>query len=144
MPAMRRTLFGSIALVLAACGGGAASTTTTTTTTTAASAYTPPSRAWAEMDHDARRMHMVQHVLPATTDLFGSWNGERYADFSCTTCHGQDASARNFMMPNPSLITLYPTGTIGQQQVLARYTEACTFTDPSGSKVISAVTSSSR
>ncbi len=128
MPAMRRSLSGLLVLVLAACGGATASTTTsTTTTTTTTSSYTPPPRAWAEMDHDARRAHMVQHVLPASSDLFTSWDGTRYAEFSCATCHGADASARAFAMPNPSLITLYSTGTIGQQEVLAQYTEACTF-----------------
>jgi hypothetical protein len=79
------------------------------------------------MDHDARRAHMVQHVLPRTRELFTSWNAERFDDLSCGTCHGEGARERNFAMPNTSLITLYPTGTIGQQEVLAQYTEACTF-----------------
>lgn len=70
---------------------------------------------------------MAQHVLPAASDLFQSWQRERYADFSCATCHGADAAARSYAMPNPSLITLYPTGTIGQVETLARYTEASTF-----------------
>ncbi len=111
--------------MLGACGGAPRTTTTTTTTTT--TAYTPPPRPWAEMDRDARRAHMVQHVLPAATDLFTGWNAERYGDFSCATCHGADASTRDFAMPNPALITLYPTDTLGQQQVLAQHTEACTF-----------------
>ena len=117
----------SFALMMACGSSTPHTTTTTTTTTTTEPTYAAPPRAWAEMDHDARRAHMVQHVLPATTDLFTSWDSERFADFSCGTCHGADASARNFAMPNPSLITLYATGTRGQEQVLAQYTEACTF-----------------
>jgi hypothetical protein len=126
---MRRMNARLLALfaLLTACGGAAARTTTTTTTTTTTSTLTPPPRPWAEMDHDARQQHMVRHVLPTATDLFTEWDADRYADFSCGTCHGADASARAFAMPNPSLITLYATGTIGQQRVLAEHTEACTF-----------------
>jgi hypothetical protein len=123
MRAMRALL--SITLVLLVSCGGAQHTEPAHASSEPS--LVPPPRPWAEMDHDARRAHMVQHVLPSTDELFTSWNAERYADFSCATCHGADASARNFAMPNPSLITLYPTGTIGQQEVLAQYTEASTF-----------------
>lgn len=71
---------------------------------------------------------MVQHVLPRASDLFTSWDAGRYGEtFSCATCHGEDAQARAFAMPNPALPVLYPTGTVGQEEVLAQYTEACTF-----------------
>lgn len=131
MKASRRSL-AALALTLVACGGGRASESRATTTTAAASStsahdYVPPPMPWAEMDHEARRAHMVQHVLPASTDLFAEWDAARYQDFSCQTCHGADASARDFAMPNPALITLYPTGTIGQERVLREHTEACTF-----------------
>ncbi len=70
---------------------------------------------------------MVQHVLPAATELFSSWRPEEYADFGCETCHGADAASRDWALPNPGIITLYPTGTVGQQEVLHQYTEASTF-----------------
>jgi hypothetical protein len=121
-----------LALSLASCGGGAAQSTTTSTTSheeTASSGpvLTPPPRPWAELSHDERRAHMVQHVLPATSELFTSWRSDHYADFGCETCHGADAASREFAMPNPSILTLYPTGTVGQEEVLHEYTDACTF-----------------
>lgn len=70
---------------------------------------------------------MASHVLPATTELFQAWQPERFADFSCATCHGADAQARNYAMPNPSIIALYPTGTVGQVETLNQYLEASTF-----------------
>ncbi len=88
----------------------------------------PPPATWSSMSPAARRAHMVQHVLPRASELFTGWDGTRYGGtFSCTTCHGADAEARSFAMPNPALLALYPTGTVGQEQVLAQYTEACTF-----------------
>lgn len=123
-----RTTPLAIVTMLVACGGAPEPRPTTSASVTSSEAsYTPPPAPWDQLDHDARRTHMVQHVLPAATDLFASWSAERYADFSCETCHGSDASARSYTMPNPTLITLYPTGTIGQQRVLAEHTEACTF-----------------
>ncbi len=128
MRAMQTARLLTIACVLAACGGAPHTTTTTTTTTTPSQpTYTPPPRPWAELDRDERRAHMVQHVLPTASDLFTSWDAERYGDFSCGTCHGADASARDFAMPNPGLIAVYPTGTVGQLQLVAERTEACTF-----------------
>lgn len=122
---MRALLSSALVVTLAACGG-AAPATGTTTEASQPTLHGPPAP-WATLDHDARRAHMVHEVLPNASELFTSWRAERYADFSCETCHGQDASARNFAMPNPSLITLYATGTVGQEEVLAQYTEACTF-----------------
>lgn len=116
-----------MAALLGACGG-AASPGGTTPAHEASTGDVAPPAAWASMSHDARRAHMVQHVLPRAGELFTSWDAARYGEsFSCTTCHGQDAQARAFAMPNPALPVLYPTGTVGQEQVLAQYTEACTF-----------------
>lgn len=112
--------------MLGACGASA-SHQATTPTSSESQALTGPPRPWAELSHDERQAHMVRHVLPATADLFASWDATRFADFSCQSCHGQDAETRAYAMPNPSLLTLYPTGTLGQEQVLAQYREACTF-----------------
>ncbi len=129
---MKRVAFWGLVSMLVACGGAGASGGTTAheetaSTSSSAPELTPPPRPWAELSHDERRAHMVQHVLPAATDLFTSWRPDDYEDFGCDTCHGADAGSRDFAMPNPALLTLYPTGTVGQQQVLAENTEACTF-----------------
>jgi hypothetical protein len=59
---------------------------------------------WAQKDHEQRRRYMVQVVLPAMTELFQSFDAQRYGTFRCTNCHGDNAQAVNFHMPN----TLHP------------------------------------
>jgi hypothetical protein len=70
---------------------------------------------------------MTRYVAPAMADLFAAYDGERYAGFGCATCHGPDASARHYEMPNPSLPVLYPTGTVGQMQTVDRYPDGVRF-----------------
>jgi hypothetical protein len=59
--------------------------------------------------------------------LFAAYEGERYADFDCATCHGADARERNFAMPNPSILPLHPTGSEGQHQAVRDYPEGVRF-----------------
>jgi len=70
---------------------------------------------------------MARHVLPVAGDLFRGWQPERYRDFSCETCHGEEAASRGFAMPSPSLVALYPTGSIGQRALVARNPDAAAF-----------------
>lgn len=70
---------------------------------------------------------MSRHVVPAMTDLFLAYDAERFGDFGCPTCHGADASARHYAMPNPSLPVLYPTGSVGQHRAVAQFPEGVRF-----------------
>ena len=63
------------------------------------------------MTHEAKREWMEAEVLPRMTDLFQAQDAERYAGFTCATCHGRNPEARNFEMPSRELPALYPTGT---------------------------------
>lgn len=113
---MRRLLLSS--LLLAACGGSAPPPEP------APEAHltpTPPERPWEELSMDERRAHMARHVLPVMGELFADYDADRFGDLSCDTCHGEDAAARDFAMPNPSLLALYPTGSMGQYQMVERY-----------------------
>ena len=111
--------------------GGATSTEPTTPSTgpsmgpseteTAHLEPTPPDRPWAELSMDERRAHMARHVVPVMTELFAGYDAERFPDVSCETCHGSGAAERAFAMPNPDLLALYPTGSIGQYRMVETY-----------------------
>lgn len=57
-------------------------------------------RPWAEMSHEERGAYMADVVLPEMRALFQAHDAERYADFGCATCHGENAHDVNFEMPN--------------------------------------------
>ncbi len=58
---------------------------------------------WPQMNIEQRKSHMGKTVLPRAAAIFRSWRPERYADVSCTLCHGQGASTGNFSMPTDHL-----------------------------------------
>lgn len=124
---MFRTLVLPLAFALAACGASSPSTPPTTEPTTAHREPVPPERPWAELSMDERRAHMARHVVPVMSELFAEYDAERYADLSCDTCHGEGGAERGFAMPNPSLLALYPTGSIGQYQLVERYPNGVQF-----------------
>lgn len=76
-----------------------------------------PPKPWTEMDTNERRRYMAEHVLPTMAELFTDFDAERYADFSCTTCHGDNAGAVGFHMPN-RLPLLWPSGTPEQRRMV--------------------------
>jgi len=90
---VRATIFASlVGLVLVGCGEEQA-------------------RPWSEQDRGERMEYMQSVVLPTMRDIFQAYDPQRYAEFSCQTCHGEDASAVNFAMPN-ALFALPRDGTI--------------------------------
>lgn len=113
---MRRVLC-ILSLSLAACGGASPPPATPEARVTP----TPPERPWAELSMDERRAHMARHVVPVMSDLFGRYDEARFSDLSCDTCHGENAAERDFRMPNPDLLALYPTGSVGQYQMVEQY-----------------------
>lgn len=60
----------------------------------------PAEPTWAEMDFEERREYMVEVVAPTMREIFQERDAQRWADFSCFTCHGADAADRNYAMPN--------------------------------------------
>lgn len=61
------------------------------------------------MTKQQRGKYMGAVVLPKMRELFRSYNGEKYAAIGCDTCHGKDARARAFEMPNPEIMPLPAT-----------------------------------
>jgi hypothetical protein len=55
---------------------------------------------WPEMDMAQRLQFMQQVVMPEMRARFQEYDPERYADFDCTTCHGESAAQVGFAMPN--------------------------------------------
>jgi cytochrome c553 len=125
---MTRLLF----VFLAACG----STTPADNTTPPPDEQTsePPSgeipsppKAWAEMTRAERQSWMVAEVLPRMAPMFEEYDSQRFADFDCAGCHGADAAARNWAMPNPNILALHPTGSPEQQQMVQDHPEMVRF-----------------
>jgi cytochrome c553 len=102
----------SVLLVFFALGCGGGGTTEETTT------VADEPQAWEQMSFDERKAFMASDVMPRMAPLFEQHDAERFAGFSCANCHGDDAQARNFEMPNPSIMALYPTGTQEQQRMV--------------------------
>jgi hypothetical protein len=61
------------------------------------------------------------------TERFQSRDATRFASFGCRTCHGEDAAARGFAMPNPGLPVLFPTGSAEQQATVEQHPDAVRF-----------------
>ena len=107
-----------LALGLAACGGSSsqpAETTPAPAEPTAAPAEPPPDDgpvvgppqvAWKDMDKKQRGRYMVKVVMPTMEPLFKEFDGKRFADFTCASCHGKGAADQSFKMPNPDILAL--------------------------------------
>lgn len=61
------------------------------------------SKPWPQMTDEEKAEHMGDVVLPRMKALFQEFDRERFAKFSCDTCHGVGAETGSFEMPNPGL-----------------------------------------
>ena len=87
----------------------------------------PSAEGWETMSHDDKAAWMAQEVVPRMEALFLAHDAERYASFSCRTCHGEGARNGDFAMPSASLPALHDTGTPEQHAMLEQYRDTCTF-----------------
>ena len=83
-----------------------------------ATAIGPPQIAWAAMTFEQRKAYMKTAVLPKAKELFVTFDPVHYANFNCTTCHGDGAADGKFKMPNPKLPKL-PGTPEGFKQLMA-------------------------
>ena len=60
-------------------------------------------RRWDELSVEERSTHMYKVVQPRMKRLFQEFDPERFAEFSCSTCHGQGAADGTYAMPSPDL-----------------------------------------
>ncbi len=56
-----------------------------------------------DLDHDAQVDYMKTKVQPAMKVAFQGFDKGEFAKFNCKSCHGKDADARKWEMPNPGL-----------------------------------------
>jgi cytochrome c551/c552 len=82
-------------VLLAACGGGNAENPQNTAPTASASASAAPSASaatnevWSDsMSKDQQAAFMKKNVVPAMGPVFQAFDGKKYAEFGCKTCHG--------------------------------------------------------
>ena len=59
--------------------------------------------AFDKLSHDERVKLMKEHVTPDMKKAFQDFDGKKYANFGCKTCHGKDPAKVKFKMPNPEL-----------------------------------------
>ncbi len=74
--------------------------TTAATDAAAAPADGGPPMPWATMTHEQKADYMEHTVMPEMRSMFQAQNPTRFARFTCGTCHGANARAVNFHMPN--------------------------------------------
>jgi hypothetical protein len=78
------------------------------------------------MGYDERKQYMMRTVRPTMARLFRAYDPVEFAEFSCSTCHGEDAHARRHEMPSV-LPTLWPTGSIQQKRTVDRHPRTVKF-----------------
>lgn len=92
----------SLALCFGGCGGGEAveeqEQVVESTGGELATVEAPVS--WNEMDRDQRLAYMQSTVNPEMQAMFQEFDGERFADFGCASCHGANMQDVDFAMPN--------------------------------------------
>jgi hypothetical protein len=72
---------------------------------------TPPETPWADMNAHDREWYMVGKVLPIMAEVFRGHDGERFAELSCESCHGENMREVNFAMPSPRMYRIAREGT---------------------------------
>lgn len=95
---LRSAVLLSLSLALAACGGEDPDANNTNNNSEGLD--------WANLDANERAAYMTTAVLPRMAMVFQSYDAERYAAFSCETCHGAAGASSGYAMPNPSLPAL--------------------------------------
>ncbi len=64
---------------------------------------------WASLKtFEEKRAFMGEHVMPAMTPVFQGFDAQRYAKFTCMSCHKTGAQEGSFKMPDPGLPKLSP------------------------------------
>ena len=70
---------------------------------------TGPPKPWKEMTAAQRGKYMKDVVMPRMQVAFQDFDAEEFKKFGCDTCHGKQAKARKFKMPNPDIYALPAT-----------------------------------
>jgi len=63
---------------------------------------------WSKLSFEERHSVMTFTVLPNIARTWRDFKHTEYPEMTCRTCHGQDAEAVSYRMPNPSLAKIDP------------------------------------
>jgi hypothetical protein len=63
---------------------------------------------WAKLSFEERHSVMTFTVLPNMARTWRDFKHTQDPEMTCRTCHGQDAEAVSYRMPNPSLAKIDP------------------------------------
>lgn len=63
---------------------------------------------WHTMSREQRMAHMKTVVMPKMAAAFQAFDGGRYKDMNCATCHGPGVKQGKFAMPTDSIVKLNP------------------------------------
>jgi len=80
---------------------------------------TGPTRPWSRMTDREKGRYMDQTVMPVMTALLQAYDPAHFSNVTCATCHGANARAVHFHMPN-TLAPLPAFGTPASQALMAR------------------------
>lgn len=58
------------------------------------------------LSHDEQMDYMKKTVVPTMKPLFQKFDGKKYANFGCKTCHGKDPQKAKYKMPSPDVPAL--------------------------------------
>lgn len=94
-----------------------------------------PARPWARMSDQEKGRHMREAVMPAMTALLQAYDPAHFANVTCATCHGDNARAVHFHMPN-TLPRLPAFGTPASQEHMATHRRMYEFM---GTRVVPAM-----
>lgn len=79
-----------------------------------------PDVPFALLDHEQRMQFMKERVVPELAPVFRAFDAQRFADFGCATCHGDEAG---YAMPNPALPRLHADLTRHDARMVAWMTD---------------------
>src|SRR4051812_25055230 len=65
-----------------------------------------PPKPWKEMTGEQRGKYMKDVVVPKMRAAFQEFDAHEFKKVGCDTCHGKEAKARKFKMPNPDIYVL--------------------------------------
>jgi hypothetical protein len=81
---------------------------------------------WKSMDQKARKAYMKKTVLPTMKKAFAAYDGKKYKNMSCGSCHGDGVEKGDYKMPNPKLPKL-PADMAGFQVLAEKKPAAVKF-----------------
>lgn len=85
-----------------------------------------PPQPWKEMTPQQKGKYMKDVVVPTMRPHFQKFDADHFKKFGCDTCHGKEAKARKFKMPNPDIYAL-PANAAGFAQLREKKPEWMKF-----------------